>query len=213
MSHLSGQLPYLQTFTGSYLQPLYLYPQNTRFAHTGFRVSGLRGRRSRTHVPRMTITSIHDYPNFSRLPRFLAFLGAIPQGHGQIIRFGRIFTHNVDWCIVLLLYIYWLAEDLHPNRDLNSLTWSFRRFCNWFCSKHHSHLETILGLRRIARNLVPSLVTTIRQHCTCTTEQKNTGNLMMKTYETRRFAKLTVNVHQEDTWSMVLRNKLTWPCF
>ena len=36
----------------------------------------------------MTITSIHDYPNSF----FLAFLGAIPQGRGQIIRFGRHVT-------------------------------------------------------------------------------------------------------------------------
>ena len=43
----------------------------------------------------MTITSIHDCPNSSRLPRFIAFLGAIPQGRGQIIRFGRSVTKEM----------------------------------------------------------------------------------------------------------------------
>ena len=51
----------------------------------------------------MTITSIHDYPNSSRLPRFLAFLGAIPQGRGQIIRFGRKYT-IITWILCLFIF-------------------------------------------------------------------------------------------------------------
>ena len=60
----------------------------------GFRVSGLRGTSVKDPCPAHDnyINSQLHYPNSSRLPRFLAFLGAIPQGRGQIIRFGRITT-------------------------------------------------------------------------------------------------------------------------
>ena len=141
MSHLSGHVPYLQTFTGSYPHPLHLY-------------------------------------------------------------------HNVGvefrCCISDSLKIYIQIGTL-----IHSLG-GFEAFVTHFlCSKHHSQLETILGLGGIARNFVPSLVTTIRQHRTCTAEKKQTGNLKIESCETYRFAKLTVNVHPEDTWSMVLRNKLT----
>ena len=144
MSHLSGHVPYLQTFMGSYPIPLHLY---------------------------------HNVG--------VEFRCCISDSFNSYIQIGTL-IHSLD---------------------------GFEAFVTHSCSKHHSQLETILGLGGIARNLVPSLVTTIRQHRTCTAEKKQTGNLMIESCETYRFAKLTVNVHPEDTWSMVLRNKLTWPRF
>lgn len=135
------------------------------------------------------------------MPYLQTFMGSYPQPLHLYHNVGVEFR----CCISDLLNI-----DIQIGTLIHSLD-GFEAFVTHFCSKHHSQLETILGLGGIARNLVPSLVTTIRQHRTCTADKKQTGNLMIESCETYRFAKLTVNVHPEDTWSMVLRNKLTWP--
>lgn len=67
---------------------------------------------------------------------------------------------------------------------------ALRFFVTYFCSKHHSQLETILGLGGIAWNLVPSLVTTIRQHRTCTTEKKTRVTSGLKVMKHREFVSL-----------------------
>ena len=121
MSDLSGHMPYLQTFMGSYPQPLHLY-------------------------------------------------------HNVGVEFRCCISDSLD--------IYNQIGTLIHSLD------GFEAFVTHFCSKHHSQLETILGLGGIARNLVPSLVTTIRQHRTCTAEKKQTGNLMIESCETYRFLSL-----------------------
>ena len=67
------------------------------------------------------ITSIFDYPNSSCLPRFSAFLEAIPKGRGQIIRFGRKLTkENIYAAKTLNLHAWarWLVQKEASNEPV-----------------------------------------------------------------------------------------------